>query len=300
MLLFANKASGTSTGGTITGSTADGATITLGAGEGAEFVGVGSVATSSANPMRVVLTAVDANGNDTGAYEIVEVTRSGDTLTTTARGLEGTTAAMWPSGTRVECRPTAHALERSQNIGPANMVIGTDDHWVIPGVSVRGTSTHGPTANYLVYEPFLVLEPCIVTAIALEVVTAATAGATVRLGIARAGADWQPTALVAEIGTRPAIDSTGVKSVTGLSIALRPGRYLRLFSPTANVTVRRFEGGVDLIGFTETLGASPIPFLIGLARADAAFPDPPPAFTTASYTGAVPSLQFTVLRITPS
>ena len=104
MLLTANKARSLLTG-SVTSAAGQVAAIT--ASSGALFVGVGGIATSTGNPMRCVLTAVDANGNDTGAYEIVNVTRSGDNLTLVSRGLEGTTAASWSAGTVIECRPTA-------------------------------------------------------------------------------------------------------------------------------------------------------------------------------------------------
>lgn len=109
MLLFANKARSTLTN-SVTSAAGQVATVT--ASTGALFVGVGGVATSTTNPMRCVLTAVDANGNDTGAFEVVEVVRSGDNLTLQARGLEGTTPSAWNAGAMIECRPTAEASQR--------------------------------------------------------------------------------------------------------------------------------------------------------------------------------------------
>lgn len=113
MLLFANKARSTLTT-SVTSAAGQVATITT--GDGGLFVGVGGVATSTTNPMRCVLTAVDANGNDTGAYEIVEVVRSGDNLTLQSRGLEGTTAAAWSAGAVIECRPSAGVQSRGPQL----------------------------------------------------------------------------------------------------------------------------------------------------------------------------------------
>lgn len=107
MLLFANKARSTLTGSVTS---AAGQVAAVATGSGALFVGVGGVATSASNPMRCVLTAVDASGNDTGAFEVVEVVRSGDNLTLQSRGLEGTAAAAWGSGTVIECRSTAGSV----------------------------------------------------------------------------------------------------------------------------------------------------------------------------------------------
>lgn len=104
MLLFANKARSTLTN-SVTSAAGQVATVT--AGEGALFVGLGGFATSTTDPMRCVLTAVDGDGNDTGVYEIVEIVRSGDNLTLQSRGLEGTSAAAWGIGTIIECRATA-------------------------------------------------------------------------------------------------------------------------------------------------------------------------------------------------
>jgi hypothetical protein len=104
MLLFANKARTLLTG-SVTSAAGQVAAVTT--GSGALFVGVGGVATSTANPMRCVITAVDGSGNDTGAIEIVEITRSGDNLTLINRALEGTAAAAWGAGTVIECRATA-------------------------------------------------------------------------------------------------------------------------------------------------------------------------------------------------
>jgi hypothetical protein len=112
MLLFANKARTLLTG-SVTSAAGQVAAVTT--SSGALFVGVGGVATSTANPMRCVLTAVDGSGNDTGAFEVVEITRAADNLTLVSRGLEGTTAAAWSAGAVIECRPTAgHTMRGPQ------------------------------------------------------------------------------------------------------------------------------------------------------------------------------------------
>lgn len=135
MLLFANKARAALTG-SVTSAAGQVATVTTGAG--ALFVGVGGVATSTANPMRCVITAVDASGNDTGAFEVVEVVRSGDNLTLQSRGLEGTSAAAWSAGAIIECRPTAQGvieLPRTlfQGVGQQNVVTNAVATSLLPG-----------------------------------------------------------------------------------------------------------------------------------------------------------------------
>jgi hypothetical protein len=113
VLLFANKARTLLTG-SVTSAAGQVAAVTT--SSGALFVGVGGVATSTANPMRCVITAVDGSGNDTGAIEIVELTRSADNLTLVSRGLEGTTAAAWSAGAVIECRPTAGVSLRQPQV----------------------------------------------------------------------------------------------------------------------------------------------------------------------------------------
>jgi hypothetical protein len=136
MLLFANKARAALTG-SVASAAGQVAAVTTGAG--ALFVGVGGVATSTTNPMRCVLTAVDANGNDTGAFEVVEVVRSGDNLTLQSRGLEGTTAAAWGAGTVIECRPTAELMSRGreivlyQGVGQLNVATNAVATSLLPG-----------------------------------------------------------------------------------------------------------------------------------------------------------------------
>lgn len=148
MLLFANKARAALTG-SVTSAAGQVAAVTTGAG--ALFVGVGGVATSTANPMRCVITAVDANGNDTGAFEVVEVVRSGDNLTLQSRGLEGTSAAAWSAGAIVECRPTAMITHRAPQIlagGQGRLGIATSN--VLTSLSPGGVPFSWPAGTFAV------------------------------------------------------------------------------------------------------------------------------------------------------
>lgn len=135
MLLNANGARSVLTA-SVTSAAGQVASITT--ATGTRFVGFSGLATSTANPMRCVMTAVDANGNDTGAFEIVEVTRSGDSLTLVRRGLEGTTAAAWGVGTVIENRPTAGLVDWAGNrliargIGRTG-IVATADTSLLPG-----------------------------------------------------------------------------------------------------------------------------------------------------------------------
>ncbi len=63
------------------------------------------------------LTLVGISGGVETSWEIIKVTaRSGDTLTI-ERGQEGTAAVSWPSGTRIELRPTAGQASRLEEKG---------------------------------------------------------------------------------------------------------------------------------------------------------------------------------------
>lgn len=74
--------------------------LTLATGTGSRFP-----SPTGGNHFLLTLAGLDSNGNE-NAWEIVRVTaRSTDTLTI-VRAQEGTTAALWASGTRVELRAT--------------------------------------------------------------------------------------------------------------------------------------------------------------------------------------------------
>ena len=94
--LFKNNATGA-----IYGSISDAATtITLATGHGARFPSVGS------DYFLATLIGVDGNGAE-NAWEIVKVTARSNDVLTVVRAQEGTTAAIWASGTRIEARATA-------------------------------------------------------------------------------------------------------------------------------------------------------------------------------------------------
>lgn len=94
--LFQNNAFG-SLGATLS---AVSTSLTLATGHGARFP-----APTGGDHFLLTLIGLDGGGNE-NAWEIVRVTaRSTDTLTV-VRGQEGTTAALWASGSRVEARAT--------------------------------------------------------------------------------------------------------------------------------------------------------------------------------------------------
>lgn len=99
------------------------------------------------------------------------------------------------------------------------------------------------TNNRLYYEPFTLTAPIQVTALGLNI-SVGGAG-TCRMGLARLGGDFQPTALMGDAGTVD-ISTTGLKSITGLSIDLSPGVYAKLRISNVDYTANRTQVGMAL------------------------------------------------------
>jgi hypothetical protein len=241
MLLFANKARTLLTG-SVTSAAGQVAAVTT--SSGALFVGVGGVATSTANPMRCVITAVDANGNDTGAFEIVEITRSADNLTLVSRGLEGTTAAAWSAGAVIECRSTADA-PRAQNVGVARKV-GTSAYRT--GRYYDGSSVIGAGYNYytpattMTAFPFLCSVNHTFLSIGTYVIGAAPSGKRICFAIYQNDpVSGNPGALVVGTAISTLADSTGVKEVT-ISAALLEGELYWLVLQTEDLSAISISG----------------------------------------------------------
>lgn len=146
--------------------------------------------------------------------------------------------------------------------------------WQAPGWDASGGSaTFGFTADRDYYFPIALTCDATVTALAIDVSTAAGAGATARIGIYPADASWQPGSLSVDAGT-VAIDSTGIKSVTGMSTALTAGRYLLAINHSSSSAVLRCISGSPPGAFTVSgLGSGNIQAMLWWgSRAYAAFP----------------------------
>ena len=120
--LFANNAT------TVTvGTTASGAT-SISVANGAAFP-----SPAGGDYFIATLIGLDVNGNES-SWEIVKCTaRIGNTLTV-ARAQEGTSAAAWPSGSRIELRVTAGALDSFANAELTMLMQKNriDANWTIP------------------------------------------------------------------------------------------------------------------------------------------------------------------------
>ncbi len=96
----------------------------------------------------------------------------------------------------------------------------------VPGVSMSNaggnSALYGPRA-YMT--PLIAVATTTIATAELRVTTASTASKTARIAIYNADSNWQPGDLVSDLGT-VATDSTGRKTITGLSVALPAGYYL--------------------------------------------------------------------------
>lgn len=125
-------------------------------------------------------------------------------------------------------------------------------YYGIPGMYYIGTNGNEVVAGgRIYYEPFQVTGATItVTELATHVKTAATAGASARMGIYNADTAWQPTTLVLDAGA-VAIDSVGIKSITALSQPLPPGRYVKAITKSANVGLAYLQCGPLIVATTD-------------------------------------------------
>ena len=118
--LFANNAFG-SLGATLS---AVSTTLTLATGQGVRFP-----TPTGGDHFLLTLVGIDGNGNE-NAWEIVKVTGRASDALTVVRGQEGTTAALWASGARVEMRATKGTFDGLLQLlggtitGPVSVVNG--------------------------------------------------------------------------------------------------------------------------------------------------------------------------------
>jgi len=137
-------------------------------------------------------------------------------------------------------------------------------------------STYALTANRLYLHPIVVSNPVTITAANCEVT--ATGAGTVVMGIYNAAVTssrWLPTSLVSSFGT-VSVSSTGVKTISSLSVTLPAGVYMMALcsdvAPTVRVLVGNPIGGAMVVNsgttnvFDQVLGeylsltyASPLP-----------------------------------------
>jgi len=108
----------------------------------------------------------------------------------------------------------------------------------IPGVtSVDAATATSFTANILWYWPIYLLAPITVTELHLGVTVAASAGQVALAGIVSADSEYQPSGTYSAFGSALAIDSTGRKSNTGLSVTVPAGRHLLWYNADGSASL---------------------------------------------------------------
>jgi len=150
-------------------------------------------------------------------------------------------------------------------IGSGNISVGTaispwdyrlSGRWYTPSNNALSIGSLGNLANSIRFSPFIVEKDIIISQLGIAVVTTATAGNTCRVGIYSNNASTnQPSTRLVDSGTL-ALDSTGTKSVTGLSVSLTKGLYwFAYFSNASTGTIASIANSnlPDVIGTTGTL-----------------------------------------------
>lgn len=156
---------------------------------------------------------------------------------------------------------------------------------VLPGVELAAIATDSFGTGNIIYMPIYVTAPLTFSSMLLEVTTAASAGATARLGVYNADTNWQPTSLVIDAGT-VATDSTGVKTATVSTTTLLPGRYLLALTVSASATFRIARGGNRLLQLRSTLGSSAFYYQIYVSATYAALASTGVAWVNVAPTGS--------------
>ena len=165
-------------------------------------------------------------------------------------------------------------------------VSGGAQNWSIPASVITALgSAQVLTANLVYYTPFVVFDPITLTSIAAEVTTL-FAASNIRLGIYATTNAGQPTgAAVYDSGSLSSA-TTGVKSVTGLTTALAPGRYVTaIVCDSATVAVRAAVisspwSPTEIDAATFGGGGNIAVYLRRVALTYGAFPNTGPAWTT--------------------
>ena len=145
--------------------------------------------------------------------------------------------------------------------------------WYNNGIFVPANASFTNLLNTIRYVPVYIDQDITVSRMGINVVTAAAAGNTCRLGIYTNDASTcQPLTRLVDSGTL-ALDSTGAKSVTGLSVSLTKGLYWFAYNSSINsgtitgigtnfifdVKGQSAIGGVGFAGFNQSFAYGAFP-----------------------------------------
>lgn len=175
---------------------------------------------------------------------------------------------------------------------------GGTSYPIIPGVAPASQGVIALGANFNCYLPWLVQDSCTLTELWIEVTSPAGPGTVGALALYAADTDWQPTGAALVAPSTLAIDSTGIKKNTGLSVALTPGRYVAGYRGNGIPTFRTLRGAPPGFGGDADLGAAALISFIGVAETYAAWGTNPTKWTTV-VGSATPFDQYVFAIITP-
>ena len=125
--------------------------------------------------------------------------------------------------------------------------------WYTPSNNALSIGSLGNLANSIRYSPFIVEKDITITQLGIAVVTIAAAGNTARVGIYTNNASTnQPQTRLIDSGTL-AVDATGTRTSTGLSVALTRGLYwFAYFTNASTGTV----ASIANLNLPDVIGAS--------------------------------------------
>ena len=249
-----------------------------------EFYAAGSPPPSSAS---VILTVTQQSGimAGTGLTAINSLTGAAQTL---VAGTSGTDFAISSSGTAHTFNlPTASATNRgalstSDWSTFNNKLIGYGQYrkasrWYTNGMLPLGNASFGNVNGVIRYVPVFFDQDVTITRMGINVNTVGPASSVCRVGIySNNPATTQPLTRLVDAGTM-ALDSTGVKSITGLSVALTKGLYwFAYFSNAASGTIAGLSsasifdvkgqaniGTVGFAAFSQSLAFTTLPATAG-------------------------------------
>jgi hypothetical protein len=235
----------------------DGTISTTGPGTGGTVTSVGATApdgfTVSGSPVTGSGTIDIDYSSDWDAHELVIGPTSGSPTAPTRRTLEASDLPGIP----------ANKINSSWvNYGHGGAVVagypvyGASLRLLhVPGVEFNSATTLAQTANQVQYYPVVFDGWTEIDLFSVEV-TSAVASSTMRVGLYKADAFWQPTGdIIYGSGT---IDTatTGAKTVSLALVDMPPGRYLLASNCSHAITLRALRAN-KLGGIQTTLGSSP-------------------------------------------
>lgn len=139
---------------------------------------------------------------------------------------------------------------------PGRAKAGATTYPNVPGVSWTGNAADAIAAGVTYYFPMVVHDPCTLDELWIEVTSAGGAGTRARLAVYNADVDMQPTTLLVGPSTELAVDSTGIKKLTGLATAAPAGRYLLALRSDGTPTLRKYRGVLADLGLHPDLAAT--------------------------------------------